>query len=126
MTAAGLTPLHHRLNVPGVRPRPSALHDEAQEFHRGGVKRTFLFLDEQVVLQQALDDAADMLDVLLHSPGKKQDVVQVQNDEHVQHVHQDIIHHCLEDGWGIGETKRHDKVLVVLLNAVFHSSPSRI
>ena len=56
---------------------------------------------------------ADILDVLLHCPGKNQDVVQVQNNEHVQHVSQDVVHHYLEDGWGIGETKQHNKILIV-------------
>lgn len=42
---------------------------------------------------------------------EKQDIIQVDKGILVKKVLKDIAHHGLEDSWGIGEAKKHYKVL---------------
>ena len=50
--------------------------------------------------------------------GKDEDVIQLDEDEAVEHVPEHVIHQSLEDGRGIGEAEG------ITPNAIFHSSPS--
>ena len=53
-----------------------------------------LGLDEESVLQEALDDLTDVLDVFLNIPGVHQDVIKV--DEDIREVLEDILDHPLK------------------------------
>jgi len=46
------------------------------------VKDAFLYLDEQPVLQETLNDHAHVLHMLLSAPGKHQDVVKIEDHKY--------------------------------------------
>lgn len=74
---------------------------------------TFLCFHIQGVLQEALKDGLDMMDVLLLGPGEDEDVIEINKDISIEHVSEHIVHHCLEDGRGIGQAERHYEILIV-------------
>ena len=74
---------------------------------------TFLCFYIQGILQEALKDGLDMMDVLLLGPGEDEDVIEINKDISIEHVSEHIIYHCLEDGKGIGQAERHYELLVV-------------
>ena len=47
------------------------------------MKNALLSLNEKAVLQEALDDHADVLDMLLKAPGEHEDVIQVEDHEYL-------------------------------------------
>ena len=73
----------------------------------------FFGLEEETVLQEALDDLAYMLDMFLRTPGENQDVIKVENYEDIQHVPKNIIHEGLKDCRSIGKSERHDQIFVM-------------
>ena len=74
---------------------------------------TFLRFHIQGVFQEALKNRLDMMDVLLLGLGEDEDVVNINEDIAIEHVPEHIIYQSLEDGRGIGQAKRHYKILVV-------------
>ena len=72
-----------------------------------------LCLDKQLILQKALKDQLDVEQVFLRGAGEDEDVINVDEDEPVQHFTENTIHQSLEHSRGIGEVKGHDQILVV-------------
>ena len=67
--------LFHRPHLLRIGSHLSLLHDVAEEFHGGGVEHELLGLNEEPVLQQSLEDQADVGSVFFGGPGKHQNVV---------------------------------------------------
>ncbi len=74
---------------------------------------TFFCFYIQGVLQEALEDGLDMMNVLFFGPGEDEYIIKINKDISVEHVSEHIIYQCLEDGRGIGEAERHYEVFVV-------------
>jgi len=53
-------PIRYCLNLPGVLPNLTLLNEDSQELYRSDVELTFLRLNEELILQQSLQDQADM------------------------------------------------------------------
>ena len=50
------------------------------------MESALLGLDEKAVLQEALDDLTDVLDMFISTSGENQDVIKVQDYKDIQHV----------------------------------------
>ena len=70
-----LRPLLHCPHLLGVGSHLSLLHDVAEEFQGGGVEHVLLGLYEEPILQQSLEDQADVCSMFLGGPGKHKDVI---------------------------------------------------
>jgi hypothetical protein len=77
------------------------------------IELTLFRLKKQLVLQKALENLSDVELVFLGGAGENEDVINVAEDEPVQHVTENIIHQSLEHGRGVGEAKVHDQIFVV-------------
>src|SRR5271167_1422208 len=64
-----------------------------------------------------------MAGVFLWRAGEDKDVIQVNDDKDIQVVPEHIIHEMLEDCRGIGEAKRHHKVLKMAITGAEGSFP---
>ncbi|KAG5349548.1 hypothetical protein C0989_003210 [Termitomyces sp. Mn162] len=71
---------------------------------------TLLQFEIELVMVEAFQDKAHDLAVLLQCFGVDKDVVKVyKHYTFGNEVLEDILHHCLEGGWTIGESEEHDK-----------------
>ena len=59
------------------------------------------------MIQKGVKNSLDVVVVLLPGLGEDQDVVQVDEDEPVEHVPNNIIYEALEDGKGVGKPEQH-------------------
>ena len=66
----GTRPLLHRPHLLGICPYTSLLQDVAEELYRGGGENTFLCLNKQPVLQQALEYLTNVAGVFRRGLGK--------------------------------------------------------
>ena len=110
---SGSRPLLHRPHLLGVGSHLSLLHDLAEEFHGGGVEHALLGLNKEPVLQQSLEDQADVSSMFLRGPGKNKDIIKVHYNKQVKVVPQNVIYQGLEDGRGVLQPERHDEVFKV-------------
>lgn len=51
--------------------------------------------------------------MFLHGVRIDQDIVDIDNHESVEHISEDVVDECLEDGGTVDEPERHNKVFVV-------------
>ena len=79
---------------------------------------TFLCLYIQGVLQEALEDRLDMMNVLLFGPGEDEYIIKIHKDISVEHVSEHIIDEGLEHSRSIGEPERHHQVFVMSCRGV--------
>ena len=68
---------------------------------------TLLHLHKELIVEETLKNMANMLDVRLHVRREDEDIVQVDKDEHVEHLMKDVINQDLKHSWSISESKRH-------------------
>src|SRR5829696_982631 len=71
----------------------------------------------EFVLLEEFQDLLDMFDVVLLIFTVDQDVVNVDNDSNVEEGSKNILDQRLKGSWGIGESKRHNLVLVVAISS---------
>jgi len=69
------------------------------------------------VLSEEFQDLSDMFDVVLLVSTVDQDVINVDNDGNVEEGSKNILNQRLKSSWGIGESKRHNLVLVVAISS---------
>lgn len=82
----------------------------------------FCFYNE-TILQESLQDWADMLDVFTHISGEDDDIIQKQKDKTVEHVLKDIIikaWRTVEAFMSPNGITKYSKVHSGILKAVFH------
>jgi hypothetical protein len=68
---------------------------------------------KKLVLQHVLEKLSDVEHVFLGRAGEDKDVIDVDEDEPVQHVTENIINQSLEISRGVDKVKGHDQELVV-------------
>ena len=109
----GPLPLRHHPDLLGVGPDAPLLQEMAKEFHGCSVEHALLGLNKQPVFEQSVEYLADMASMFLGSPGKHQDVIEVDSDKGVKDILQHVIDKGLENSRGVSQTERHDEVLKV-------------
>lgn len=60
------------------------------------MKLTFLSFDEELVIEEALEDPRNMLNVRLLSGGEDQDIVQIHKNKLVEPIPENVIHQGLK------------------------------
>ena len=71
------------------------------------MKFTLSWVQEETVLPEPSEYLSDMFDMLFRVLGVDEDVVEVDNHEHVEEVREDVVHEVLESGGCICEPKGH-------------------
>ena len=71
------------------------------------MKFTLSRVQEETVLPEPLEHLSDMFDMLFRVLGVDEDVVEVDDHEHVKEVREDVVHEVLEGGRCICEPKGH-------------------
>ena len=79
------------------------------------MEQGLLWLDVKVICTEACENPSDMVSVKALRFRIHEDVIQVDNHEHVGHVLEDIVHKVLEHGQHIGESHWHNKKFRKLL-----------
>ena len=67
------------------------------------------------MLVKEFEDLANMVLVVLVILAVNQDVIDINNHQYIKQWSEDILYKGLKRGWGIGESKGHDLVLVVTI-----------
>ena len=92
-------------------------NDKAEEFCFSDVKFALLELCIKTVIEEALKDLTNMLDVLLMSTvSVNKDVVQIGDTEFVEEFAQDVVNIGLKGCWSVAETKGHDQIFEVTIS----------
>ena len=73
----------------------------------------FLRLDKQPILQETLQDLADMQLMFCEGPRENQNVINVLKHKLMEHVSQNVIDQGLEYCRSIGKSKRHHQIFKV-------------
>lgn len=73
----GRGPLRNSTDLRGIHLNVALRDDEPQECDGGNMKLTFLCFGKELVIEEALKNLADMLDVSLFIRGENEDVIQV-------------------------------------------------
>ena len=113
LPVGGSGPLLHRSHLLGVHGDAAGGDDVAGKCCGGAQELAFLGLDEQPVLEEVLEDLADVTLVRPSILGENQDVIQINKYELVDHVPLDVVHQGLEDSRRVREPEQHDEVLPV-------------
>ncbi|XP_070304212.1 uncharacterized protein [Salvelinus sp. IW2-2015] len=111
-------PFHHRFHLLGIHLDTLSRDDVAQKGNAGAMELALFHLNEQLVLQKALENLPDIEHMFLGGAAEDEDVINVDEDEPVQHVAENVIHQSLEHGRGVGEAKGHDQIFVVAAGRV--------
>ncbi|KAG5350172.1 hypothetical protein C0989_012409 [Termitomyces sp. Mn162] len=86
--------------------------DQAKVLNLGLFKLTLLQLEVELVLVEAFQDKMSDLTVFLQHFGVDEDVIEVYAHYTLcNEVLKDVVHHGLEGGQAVGETKEHDEWL---------------
>src|SRR3954466_16340008 len=73
---------------------------------------TLRILSIEFVFSKLFQYKTKVFSMFLFILGVYQDIIQINHDELVEVFHEYIVHQSREGGWGIGQAKRHDGVLV--------------
>ena len=108
MFSSGSWPLCNSSHLYWVHPYFSFRDHESEVLNLCSFKLTLLQLEVELVLLKLFHHLLDYPPVLCQGLGEDQDVIQVHAD-HSFHdgVTEDVIHHCLEGGWTVSESKEH-------------------
>ncbi|KAG5349175.1 hypothetical protein C0989_005447, partial [Termitomyces sp. Mn162] len=86
--------------------------DQAEVLNSGLFKLALLWLEVELVLVEAFQDKTGDPMVFLQCFGVDENVIEVHAHYTLcNEVLEDVIHHGLEGGWAVGETKEHDEWL---------------
>ncbi|KAG6867443.1 hypothetical protein C0993_002707 [Termitomyces sp. T159_Od127] len=84
--------------------------DQPQILNPGLLKLTLLQFEVELMLAEVLQDNVCNLAMLLKRFGIDEDVVKIYTHYALYNeVLEDVVHHCLEGGQAIGESKEHDE-----------------
>src|SRR5882724_10625787 len=84
---------------------------EAQEFNLLHVEQALLGFGVQVILAKVIQDMSDVNLMLFQRVCEDEDVVEVDNYEHISHVSEDMVHEGLECSGSVGKSHWHDQEL---------------
>src|SRR5260370_17670419 len=86
--------------------------DESEVVHLLTFEFAFLWLEEQLVGMEGLEYLLSDPPMVCKGGGVDEDVIHVANGFiAVNKGAEDVIHHCLEGGWQVAQSKEHDKRL---------------
>ena len=84
---------------------------------------TFLWLGEEIVLLEALEDFADMFLMGLEVLGVYQDVIQIDDNTDIEEIHKDTIDESLKGCGSIYQAEGHEIPLEGTIPHVEHGFP---
>lgn len=87
------------------------------------MKFILLGLDIKLVLEETLQDLANMLDMRLLVRREDQYIIQVDKNKVMQKVPKDVIYQCLENSWSVSQAKRHHQIRIMTAGGVKSSLP---
>jgi hypothetical protein len=94
------------------------------------IELTLLWTEEEAVLSEPMEHLPDDFVMTDKVRMRDEDVIKVDHDISRQdEVLEDVVHHCLEGGRGVGKAKVHHQQLKeprLVWNTAFHSLPSRM
>ena len=108
------------LNFPQFRPIGDGLNflrrygesvgrkTETEVLSGGGMELTFLWLGEEIVLSEALEDFVDVFLMGLEVLGVYQDVIQIDNNADIKEIREDTIDESLKGCRSICQAEGHD------------------
>src|SRR5258708_3553614 len=107
-----LWPVHDSLDFNGVHHYMVFGDDESKVVHLSTFEFAFLWSEEQLVGMEGLEYLLSDPLMVCKGGGVDEDVIHVANgfiaiDKGVE----DVVHHCLEGGWRVAQSKEHDKQL---------------
>jgi hypothetical protein len=102
-----MRPINYCSHLSGIHLDTSSRDDVTQKEDGGAMELALLCLHKQLILQKALKDLPGMEHMFLRGAGEDEVVLNVDQDEPVQHVVENIIHQSMEHRRGIGEAKGH-------------------
>jgi hypothetical protein len=82
-----------------------------KEINLGDIKRALVRVNHEAVLSEACKHQLDMTVMLAWVSGVDEQVVQVDNQKHIMHIFEYVVHERLEGRGGVGETKGHHIIL---------------
>jgi hypothetical protein len=86
--------------------------DDTEVLDHGPIQLALLQPKEKVVFPEPTEHLSDDLMVTGEVRMHDEDVIQVDHDVSGQNqVLEDVVHHCLEGGWGVGKAKVHHQQL---------------
>src|SRR3984893_13253748 len=100
-------PFPYGFNLSHVHRKYSWRQYKSEVFHSFSMKSTLCWVQEETILLEPLEYLSDMFNMLFQVLGVDEDVVKVDDHEHVKEVREDVIHEVLEGGGGICEPKGH-------------------
>jgi hypothetical protein len=90
----------------------SGSDDKSKIFNSVCMEGTLRDFGTKVSFMQALEDAPNMVVMLLGGVGEDEDIIKIHDDEEVDHVLEQVVHEVLELHGGISRAHWHDKPLV--------------
>src|SRR6516165_8189134 len=110
-----LWPIENGRDFLGIHLDAGGRDDVAEILDLVLMERALLWFGEEAVGAEAFQHEAYVALVFLAGPAEDEDVIEIDDSKVVQEVAQDVVHEVLEGGGSVGETKRHDVVLVVAI-----------
>ncbi|KAG5336895.1 hypothetical protein C0989_011634 [Termitomyces sp. Mn162] len=105
---SGLWPLHYTCYLHWVHLHCSIGDDQAEVLNLSLFKLALLWLEVELMLVEVFQDKTSDLMVFLQHFGIDENVIKVHAHYTLHNeVPEDVVHHSLEGGWAVGETKEH-------------------
>jgi hypothetical protein len=105
-------PIQHLSNVARIHGYSLRRYHMTYELNFGQPKLALAELHIQLMITQSLKYNAEMLFMFLPTLRKDQDVINEDHDKLVQLFHENRVHQVHEVSEGIGQTKRHHRILI--------------
>ena len=125
----GSRPIPYRGGFSWINSDTLSGDDESEERNRRAQKRALVDVGEELFGLEFGADHVQMRFVLRGGSTVDQDVVEIDDDKLTSEGAHHLVHQTHEGAWSVGEAEGHYEPLVdpsPVLNAVFHSSPTRI
>src|ERR1700731_3857691 len=91
-------PFLYGFNLSCVHRKSGQRQYKSEVLHGFSMKFTLCQVQEETILLEPLEYPSDMFNVLFQVLGVNEDVVEIDNHEHVKEIGEDVIHEVLESG----------------------------
>ena len=91
-------PFLYGFNLSCVHRKSSWRQYKSEVLHSFSMKFTLCWVQEETVLLEPLEYLSDVFNVLFWDLGVNEDVIEIDDHEHVKEIGEDVIHEVLESG----------------------------
>ena len=91
-------PFLYGFNLSHVHRKSSQRQYKSKVLHSFSMKFTLCWVQEETVLLEPLEYLSDVFNVLFWDLGVNEDVIEIDDHEHVKEIGEDVIHEVLESG----------------------------